>query len=358
MENNLANNIRTFRKQKNLTQEQLAEVMGVTTGAVHKWEAGMSVPEIGLIMELADYFDVSVDILLGYHAKDNRVDAIIKRMCEYCKKMNPEAMSEAEKALSKYPNSLELVYACAEVYMVFGAGGKSKKEAERALELLNRTLVLLPQNSDTEISEISIYGSMAGTYLMLDETEKAVELMKKHNVCGVFSDSIGLGLAVFLKRYKEAEPFLKEAIINSFGSLINAISGMCTLFCYKGDYDSALDILKWGMEIQDRITKNEAIDFMSKSRSMDLLMLANIYLLKGMKEDAAESVRKAAEITRNFDSVPDYSIRSLKFVGETDDANIHDSLGRTAKESAESLIRLIGNAELEKMWAEVTQNEK
>ena len=39
MEIRLAENIRAFRKQKQLTQEQLAEVLGVTVGAVYKWEA-------------------------------------------------------------------------------------------------------------------------------------------------------------------------------------------------------------------------------------------------------------------------------------------------------------------------------
>ena len=38
----LSDNIRTFRKERGLTQEQLAEVLGVTVGAVYKWEAGVS----------------------------------------------------------------------------------------------------------------------------------------------------------------------------------------------------------------------------------------------------------------------------------------------------------------------------
>ena len=42
MTNKLAENIRAFRKQRLLTQEQLAEVLGVTTGAVYKWEAKLS----------------------------------------------------------------------------------------------------------------------------------------------------------------------------------------------------------------------------------------------------------------------------------------------------------------------------
>ena len=45
----LSENIRSFRKQRKLTQEQLAEVLGVTTGAVYKWESGLSYPELGFV---------------------------------------------------------------------------------------------------------------------------------------------------------------------------------------------------------------------------------------------------------------------------------------------------------------------
>ena len=57
----LSENIRSFRKQRHLTQEQLAEILNVTTGAVYKWEAKLSVPELQVIIKLADFFDTSVD---------------------------------------------------------------------------------------------------------------------------------------------------------------------------------------------------------------------------------------------------------------------------------------------------------
>ena len=41
----LSENIRSFRKERKMTQEQLATVLGVTVGAVYKWESGLSVPE-------------------------------------------------------------------------------------------------------------------------------------------------------------------------------------------------------------------------------------------------------------------------------------------------------------------------
>ena len=61
MKNNLAENIRKFRKERGLTQEQLAEVFNMTVGAVHKWEAGLSTPDIVVLTELADFFDSGDD---------------------------------------------------------------------------------------------------------------------------------------------------------------------------------------------------------------------------------------------------------------------------------------------------------
>lgn len=47
---NLAENIRAFRRNLGMTQEQLAEAMGVTIGAVNKWETGASIPDVTLLM--------------------------------------------------------------------------------------------------------------------------------------------------------------------------------------------------------------------------------------------------------------------------------------------------------------------
>ena len=80
METRIAENIRAYRKQRGLTQEQLAEVLGVSVGAVYKWESRSSLPELRLIMELADFFVVSADMLPGYQMKDNRRNAMLERL--------------------------------------------------------------------------------------------------------------------------------------------------------------------------------------------------------------------------------------------------------------------------------------
>lgn len=63
--------IRTLRKYKHLTQEQLAEVLSVSPQTVSKWETGISAPDIGLLPVLARYFGITMDELFNY-----RLDAL------------------------------------------------------------------------------------------------------------------------------------------------------------------------------------------------------------------------------------------------------------------------------------------
>ncbi len=62
MKHRLSENIRKYRKLKSLTQEQLAEAVGVTVGTVSKWENGNCLPDITMITEIADFYEISIDL--------------------------------------------------------------------------------------------------------------------------------------------------------------------------------------------------------------------------------------------------------------------------------------------------------
>ena len=65
----LAENIVKNRKNRGITQEELAEFIGVTKASVSKWETGTTTPDIQILPQLASFFDISVDELLGYEAQ-------------------------------------------------------------------------------------------------------------------------------------------------------------------------------------------------------------------------------------------------------------------------------------------------
>ena len=62
---NLGNNIKQLRQQKNLTQEQIAEKLGVTYQAVSKWETNANTPDISLLPAIASLLGVSIDALFA-----------------------------------------------------------------------------------------------------------------------------------------------------------------------------------------------------------------------------------------------------------------------------------------------------
>lgn len=76
----IGKNIYEFRRQKKLTQSQLAEKLGVTEQSVSKWENDICAPDVSLFPALAKLFGVSIDRIFGFHLDtyDKDVNVIIK----------------------------------------------------------------------------------------------------------------------------------------------------------------------------------------------------------------------------------------------------------------------------------------
>ena len=57
--------LKQLRMEKQLTQEKLSETLGVSRRTVSRWETGNNLPDLSILVELADFYDVSVDYILG-----------------------------------------------------------------------------------------------------------------------------------------------------------------------------------------------------------------------------------------------------------------------------------------------------
>ena len=85
--------LRELRKEKGFTQEQLAEHFNISRRSVSRWETGSNMPDVGLLIEIADFFDVDIrEIIDGERKSENMEKETLKKVAEY---------ADAEKAKLK-----------------------------------------------------------------------------------------------------------------------------------------------------------------------------------------------------------------------------------------------------------------
>ena len=78
--------LRELRKGKGLTQEQLAEQFNISRRSVSRWETGSNMPDVGLLIEIADFFDVDIrEIIDGERKSENmeKEKETLKKVAEY-----------------------------------------------------------------------------------------------------------------------------------------------------------------------------------------------------------------------------------------------------------------------------------
>jgi len=129
MELKIGDNIKRLRKNKGMTQEQLAELLNISCAAVSKWESSDTYPDITIIMPLARVFDVSIDELMGYNSA--KVEAEIEKMIIDYRQLQAEGKYQEATELIKlarkeYPND----YRVMSLYIWDLAGGSADNSQE------------------------------------------------------------------------------------------------------------------------------------------------------------------------------------------------------------------------------------
>lgn len=342
MKMKLAQNIRDFRKERKMTQEQLAEALGVTVGAVYKWERDISTPEIGLIMEMADLFDTSTDVLLGYDWRTGNAGAALDHITSLThEKRYEEAAVEAEKALKKYPNHFDIVYQSALMYLSMGEDSRHRKVYGRAIELLNHACDLLSQNTDDGVSEVSIQTQIAKAHLLLGNTDQALSILKKYNVCGVNNAMIGMVLGDYLHDADQAEVYLGRAFGAYADDINNIMVGYANVFFQRKDYDAAIDCFLWLRTVLRGIQPENDQTWFDKYDCVILETIAECYCFKGEFEKAREYLKESVEKALRYDLAAPGEIANMHFFDtlHIEHQPNYDLYGKTAMECLQRRIQ-------------------
>lgn len=90
--------LKDLRKEKGITQEQFAETLGVSGRTVSRWETGNNMPDISLLVEIAELFDVSIPEIINGERKSERMNEEVKEVAE---SLSDYASVEKEKMIKE-----------------------------------------------------------------------------------------------------------------------------------------------------------------------------------------------------------------------------------------------------------------
>ena len=114
----IGENIKKLRNQKNVTQEKLAESLGVTPQAISRWESGAGSPAIEYLPDLAAFFEISVDELLGVklskrEARREEIYAMISRAEAELGYEGTDLIELLREAYAEFPGDMKISFALA-----------------------------------------------------------------------------------------------------------------------------------------------------------------------------------------------------------------------------------------------------
>ena len=232
---NLSENIIRLRRKRKLTQEQLADFVGVTKAAVSKWETAQSIPDILLLPRLASLFDVTVDELIGYRPQLSR---------EQCRKLYQEFAADFVsrpfgEVMEKTRDYVKRYYSCypflAQVCGVWvnhvGMAG-SREEQAGVLSEVCRLCGHIRENC----RDVAICSEVLGLYsfalLQLGKAQEVVEALGEAARPYQFRDSVLLTQAYMMLGREEAALGYLQACMH--GSLLALVSDAAVYLSLQG----------------------------------------------------------------------------------------------------------------------------
>lgn len=357
---NLAATIAEERHKKGISQEELAQHMGVSKAAVSKWEKGLNYPEITLLPKLASYFELSIDSLMGYEPQMTKQEIRVK-----CRVMATLfASGEFERT---YERCLELVkeyYSCYPFLLQMAIlllnhamlAPEPRIVYEKAVELTARIRMYGDDVSD--VKEAAYLESMA--YVHMGEYQKALD---------------GLD--------EQMRPMLQETqlLAQSYGNLDKNDRAREVLQCSMYQNLLALisdSILYIQIHMADMAQIEETIDRLHniiESYEVEHLhpqaalqaycVIMQAYTLHGMTQESLAAMRKYVDVSLHnafpcvlhgddyFDSIDTWIARfDLGNEALRDEKIIRQALVEAIEENT-IFSTLHGNAEYEKMIKEL-----
>lgn len=290
---NLADNITRLRHERKITQEELADFIGVTKASVSKWENAQSMPDLMLLLQLAAFFDVTVDGLLGYEPKlsPEQIRRCYAGLSKDFAKLPVDEVFEkagllARRYYSCYPLLLELGILYLNHYMLV----REKEEQTRLLEEAAGWCGHILENCD----DVGVCGDAlilkAVLNLQLGRTKETIEALEPSVNPDRLSGQEGVILTQAYCMAGEEEKAKSYIQIKEYQDLLNLTGdAVLSLSVYKNDMErceKTIERINGVMEKYqlEQLHPNMAAQFHYQS--------AAVYALNGRDRDALHALER------------------------------------------------------------------
>lgn len=178
---NISENIGKLRREKKITQEQLAHFLGVTKASVSKWETGQSIPDISLLPLLASLFDISIDELIGYHpqlSKEEIMQLYYEFSEDFAKKSFEEVMDKINAHIKMYYSCYPFIFQVCILLINYYTLAKEKAQQTEVLQLI----ITLCEHVQCDCKDMNICSSIivlqAIANLQMGKAKEVIELLE------------------------------------------------------------------------------------------------------------------------------------------------------------------------------------
>lgn len=244
---NLAENLIRLRREKGITQEELAQFVGVTKASISKWETRQTYPDILILPKLASYFDVSVDELLGYNPQlsKQQIKAYYHRMAaDFAEKPFEDVMGQSEELVKKYYSCYPFVLQICILWLNHWMLAESEARGRE----IQQKIIILCEHIMKECQDINICNDALGVWALIKlQTGNAEEVIQVLEERADPKHMNRLGTLLVQAYLMSGEVEQAESVLQAelYQNIQETVSGCITLMKIHGqNQERFLQILK------------------------------------------------------------------------------------------------------------------
>lgn len=212
------------RRKRGITQEELAAYMGVSKASVSKWETSTTYPDITLLPQLAAFFDISIDTLMGYepqmtNEEIRRLYSMLSR--DFSIKPFQEVVSRCRDLTKKYFSCMPLLFQMGSLYLNHCVLADTKEQTEALIEEALVLFVRVKEESrNLELASQAVHME-ALCLLQLGRPQETLELLSACEIVKITPEPLLARAWEMLGNPKEAKSILQAGIYHTMLELLN-----------------------------------------------------------------------------------------------------------------------------------------